>query len=211
MDLKPSWLLTPVVLAFSTATLALDTDANQKLDYGYFYGQVAGGSLNENIGENSNVTAIAVGGNYHILSDLMLTGEYEARFIHPKKTTTRIYTLLPGAAYRYSILDNLDVVAGGIAGLLWTSQTDNDTDKTIEKDSYFMWGGNITVRYAFNEYLEASGVAEVRRSDVLDEEVYTARVDYFTSPRIAFGGYYTHRDKDVATSNEGGVSVRFFY
>lgn len=65
--------------------------------------------------------------------------------------------------------------------------------------------------YRLTDRWNVSTEAEIRRNDVLDEEIYTFRMDYHVSPKIAYGGFYTHRDKHVATTNEGGLSFRYYY
>jgi hypothetical protein len=211
MDSRKIGLLSPVLIALSFPVLAQSNALDKGFNYEQVYADLSAGSLNENIGVNSDVSAFGVGGNYQIRRNLFASLDYEARFIHPKETTTEIYTLLPGVFYRFNVHQGLDFVTGAKTGLVWANQTNNETDKTITKDSRLMWGGLVGLRYqlTFNWHLEA--MAEFRRSDVIDEEVYTFRGDYYITPRITFGAFYKHREKERNTANEGGVGMKFYY
>jgi hypothetical protein len=109
------------------------------------------------------------------------------------------------------MFDSFDLLAGVKMGLLWANQTNNETDKFISKDHRFMLGGNLTARYQFSPNWSVEGSMEVRRSDTLDEEVYVLRTDYDLTERISLGGFYKHRHESTATTNEGGLSMRFYY
>lgn len=211
MDEKCKWLVPLLILGSSHFSYANEEVISQPLDYEYLYTEVSAGSLDEYIGVNSDVSSFLIGGHYGVKENLFVGAEYEARYIHPDETTTEIYTLLPGAFYRHNLIEGLDFLAGVKTGLLWANQTNNDTDKSISKDNRFMWGGSIALRYAMTEKWNAEGSAEFRRSDVLDEEVYLLRGDYYLTTRISLGGFYKHRHKKGATTNEGGVSMRFYY
>tara|TARA_Y100001956_G_scaffold71611_1_gene76442 strand:+ start:597 stop:1232 length:636 start_codon:yes stop_codon:yes gene_type:complete len=211
MDAKNYKWLAPFILTFSINTYADEASDYQSMDYEYLYAEVSAGSLDEYIGVNSDVSSFVLGGHYQVMDDLFVTLEYEARYIHPDETTTEIYTLLPGAFYRYEVVEGLDFLAGMKTGLLWAHQTNNETDKSISKDNRFMITGSAALRYNISENWDVEGSAEIRRSDVLDEEVYILRGDYFLTARISLGGFYKHRHKDTATTNEGGLSMRFYY
>lgn len=211
MDVKYRWLLSGVILACSAPLYAQDDVVRDNINHEFLYAQISAGSLNEVIGENSHVSAMSVGGNYLYTPEVLLTLDYEARFIHPDTTTSQLYSLLPGVAHITNIHDKLDIVAGAIAGILWASQTDNETDETLTRENRFVWGGNLALNYQLTERWKMSTIAEFRRSDILDEEIYTFRMDYHVSPRVSYGGFYSHRDKHIATINEGGISFRYYY
>ncbi|MEH0759901.1 outer membrane beta-barrel protein [Vibrio sp. 16] len=211
MDVTSIWRVFPFVFAFSTATFAQQTEPTSPIDYDYVYAEVSAGSLDEYIGVNSDVSSFSIGGYYSLNQSWLLALDYEARFIHPETTTTEIYTLLPGVVYRYNMFDSFDLLAGVKMGLLWANQTNNETDKFISKDHRFMLGGNLTARYQFSPNWSVEGSMEVRRSDTLDEEVYVLRTDYDLTERISLGGFYKHRHESTATTNEGGLSMRFYY
>lgn len=195
----------------SSSSFAQSDLSTKGLNHEFAYAQLSAGSLNENIGVNSDITAFAVGGNYQFKPDFFISLDYEARFIHPDQVTTEIYTLLPSAFYRFVVYQGLDVIAGAKTGLLWVNQTNDETDKTISKDNRFIWGGHVGLRYRLNTRWDVEAGAEFLRSDVLDEEVYTLKADYYLTPRISLGGFYQHREQDSATANEGGIGMQFYY
>ncbi|EGA70366.1 hypothetical protein VISI1226_22390 [Vibrio sinaloensis DSM 21326] len=211
MDVKYLRFFSSILVAASCSTFAQSDLSTQGLNHEYAYAQLSAGSLNENIGVNSDITAFAVGGNYQFKSDFFVGLDYEARFVHPDDVTTEIYTLLPGAFYRLAVHQGLDFIAGAKTGLLWVNQTNDETDKTISKDNRFIWGGHAALRYRLNTRWDLEAEAEFLRSDVLDEEIYTLKADYYLTPRISLGGFYKHREQDSATANEGGIGMQFYY
>lgn len=209
MEVKLPYLLAPMLLAASLSAYGQSTTNN--LNYNFLYADLSAGSLGENLGVNSNVTSLAVGGNMLIDNQFLATLDYEARFIHPQNTTTEIYTLLPGAAFRYPIEDKWDLVAGTKAGYIWSTQTNDITDAKISSDNKFMWGGDLTLKYELNKFWELSVTGGLRRSDILDEDIFNMRGDYQVSTKLVFGGFYTHRNNGSTTTNEGGVSLRYLF
>ncbi|MCG9679898.1 transporter [Vibrio sp. Isolate24] len=207
MEVKLPYLLAPIFLVTSLSAFGQNTAHD--LNYDFLYADLSAGSLDENLGVNSNVTSLAVGGNMLLDDQFLATLDYEARFIHPKDTTTERYTLLPGAAFRYSLEDKWDLVAGAKAGFIWSTQTNDVTDEKISSDSKFMWGGDITLKYELSKLWELSVTGGVRRSDILDEDIFNMRGDYQISPKLMLGGFYTHRNNGSTTTNEGGVSLRY--
>jgi len=189
------------------------------VNYNNLYADLSAGSLNENLGVNNNVTALSIGGNYLWTDNILATLDYSARFIHPDATTTEFYTLLPGIAYRYPIMDKLDIVATAKLGYLWASQTVDATDQELFKDNGVMWGGSLELKYALTKTWELAMRGELNNSDTADVGVFHVRADYQFSSNLSIGGFYTHRDGDYktseisgsATTNEGGISLRYFY
>ncbi|MGY5613031.1 outer membrane beta-barrel protein [Vibrio brasiliensis] len=217
MEVKYSWILAPLLLATSAHVSA--NDSTNQINYGYAYADVSAGSLNENLGVNNNVTALAVGGNYLWTENILFTLDYTARFIHPEDFTTELYTLLPGVAYRYPVLAKLDLVAKAKIGYLWAKQSQDSTNAKLFSDSDLVLGAGVELKYALTDDWELAAGAEFNYTDFLEEEIYQLRADYRISPRITLGGFYTHRSGDFetvkiagsATTNEGGISLRFLF
>jgi|GEM_PF-922728 len=217
MELKLSWVLAPLLVAASFPSFS--SPETNEVKYDYVYADLSAGSLNENLGVNNNVTALSIGGNYLWTDNVLLTLDYSARFIHPSATTTEFYTLLPGVAYRYPLLDKLDVIAGAKLGYLWASQTLDATDQELFKDNEMMWGASLEFKYALTKAWELAMRGEVNSSDLADVGVFHVRADYQFSSNLSVGGFYTHRDGDYqtaelsgnATTNEGGISLRYLY
>ncbi len=216
MEAKYRWLLV------STLTLsfqAVANDATNNLRYNTLYADLSAGSLNENLGVNNNVTALSVGGNYLITPNALATLDYTARFIHPNDVTTEIYTLLPGVAYRFPLMQRLDFIATAKLGYLWVTQTQDSTDQELFRDNEMMWGASVEAKYALSQQWEAAMRGEMNRSDLLDENIFQVRADYQFSARLTVGAFYTHRDGDYstnqisgnATTNEGGISLRYLF
>ena len=89
----------------------------------------------------------------------------------------------------------------------------------VFSDSDLVLGAGLELKYALTEKWELAASAEYNHTDFLEEEIYQLRADYHLSPRITLGGFYTHRSGDFetvkisgsATTNEGGVSLRFLF
>lgn len=187
-------------------------NAENRFNYNYLYADLAAGSFNDDIGTNSNVTSLAVGGKKLIQEHVLATLDYEARFIHPNNnTTTENYTLLPGVALRYSIEEGWDLIAGAKLGYVWSSQTNDITDEKVFSDGDFMWGGDVSLKYELDQHWQISLTGEMRRSDILDEDIFNIRADYQIFPRMALAGFYNHRNNGKTTVNEGGISVKYWY
>lgn len=214
MKVKRNWLLIPL-LGCSVSVGANEITNN--LNYNFLYADLAAGSLNENLGTNNNVTSLAVGANYLWTPSMLTTLDYNARFIHPGDITTELYTLKPSIAYRYVAAKNVDFIVAGSVGYLWASQTIDDTDQRLFKDHELFWGTSLELKYALDRKWELSTKGELNSGDLLDEVVFTVRADYRFGPRMTVGGFYSHRDGDFetqrisgsATTNEGGVSLRY--
>ncbi|RJX69554.1 porin family protein [Vibrio sinensis] len=210
MEIKATWLAIPF-LCFAPWYASAEQDTNNAY-YRFLYADLSAGSLNENLGTNSNVTALDVGGNWLPTDNVIVSFDYSARFIHPDITTTEIYTLLPGVGYRYGIANNFDVYAIAKAGFVWAKQTNDITDEKLESDDEFMLGGELGVKYALSSALQLGASVELNRSDLIDEDVYTLDANYLVSTRFLLGGFYRHREGDGTNStNEGGVSIKFLY
>ncbi|MDA0147391.1 outer membrane beta-barrel protein [Vibrio sp. LaRot3] len=177
----------------------------------YFYADLAAGALDDDIGTNSNVTALSVGGVMPISFGLLASLDYSARFIHPDETTTEIYTLLPGAGLQFNLAQNLAMQALVKAGMQWAEQTNDLTNTTLSSSDEFTWGGELGLIYQLNERWSAIADVEWNRSDIIDVDAYSLRANYRVSPRISFGGFYTHRNSGDSTTNEGGVSLRVHF
>ena len=74
-----------------------------------------------------------------------------------------------------------------------------------------MWGGDLTLKYELNKFWELSVTGGLRRSDILDEDIFNMRGDYQVSTKLVVGGFYTHRNNGSTTTNEGGVSLRYLF
>ncbi|WP_341663476.1 hypothetical protein [Vibrio sp.] len=103
MDDKLSFTIFSVTLLWAITTLP--AHANNNFNYNYLYADLAAGSFNDDLGTNSSVTSLAVGGKRVIEEQMLATIDYEARFIHPSdNTTTENYILLPGMALRNPLI-----------------------------------------------------------------------------------------------------------
>ncbi|NOH80555.1 porin family protein [Vibrio sp. RE86] len=217
MQVKMGWAVAPILLSLSASVLA--AESTNQLKYDYLYADLSAGSLNENLGVNNNVTALSIGGNYLLSEHVLATLDYTARFIHPDDITSELYTLLPGVAYRYPLMDKLDIVATAKLGYLWATQTRDSTDEELFKDNEFMWGASLELKYALNKSWELAMKGELNHSDLIEEGIFNLRADYQFSSRMSVGGFYTHRDGDFetsqisgnATTNEGGISLRYLF
>lgn len=217
MEVKFGWMLAPLALFVSLSSQAA-TDTNE-IKYDYIYADLSAGSLNENLGVNNNVTALSIGGTYLWTDRVLATLDYTAKFIHPNDTTTELYTLLPGVAYRYPIMPKLDIVAGVKLGYLWASQSNDATDQELFKDNEMMWGASAELKYALNKSWELAAKSEFNHSDLVEETIFNLRADYQFNARMSVGAFYTHRDGDYqtaeisgnATTNEGGISLRYLF
>jgi len=177
----------------------------------YFYADLAAGALDDDIGTNSNVTSLSVGGVMPLSFGLLASLDYSARFIHPDETTTEIYTLLPGLGMQFDLAQNLALQGLVKAGMQWAEQTNDITDTTLSSNDEFTWGGELGLIYQLNERWSAIADVEWNRSDIIDVDIYTLRANYRASQRMSFGGFYTHRNSGVTTTNEGGVSLRVHF
>ncbi|EGU31716.1 outer membrane beta-barrel protein [Vibrio scophthalmi] len=180
-------------------------------DYRYGYVEFASGSLDEDIGGNSNITAINTGGKLPIDQRWLATLDYSARFIHPEKTTTEIYTLLPGVAARIDAGPGLEFLVGGKAGMQWARLTDDDTDVKLESSNEFVWGLEIGLIYNITQRWRLATDAELNRSDILDVDIYSLRADYRINSGFTAGAFYSHRESDRGSTNEGGVALKLFF
>ncbi|MCG9582281.1 porin family protein [Vibrio tubiashii] len=217
MELKYRWMLAPLLLASSVH--AAEPNKINELNYDFLYADLSSGSLNESLGSDNNATALAVGGNYVWSDNILFTLDYSARFIHPKDVTTELYTLLPGVAYRYPVMDKLDVIATAKVGYLWAKQTLDSTEEKLFSDSKPSIGASIELKYALTEKWELAGRGEFNYTDLLEETLFNVRADYQFAERFTVGAFYTHRDGDFetarikgsATTNEGGISLRYLF
>lgn len=180
-------------------------------DYRYGYAEFATGSLDENIGDNSNITAINVGGKLPIDRRWLATLDYSARFIHPERTTTEIYTLLPGVAARIDAGPGLEFLVGGKAGMQWARLTDDDTDIKLESSDEFVWGLEVGLIYNMTQRWRLATDAELNRSDILDVDIYSLRADYRINSAFTAGAFYSHCESDRGSTNEGGVALKLFF
>ncbi|WP_341666091.1 hypothetical protein [Vibrio sp.] len=124
----------------------------------------------------------------------------------------RIYEGIPqGMALSYSLEDNWDIVAGVKIGYVWSSKTNDITDEKIFSDNEVMWGGDISLKYEISQYWQMSLTGELRRSDILDEDIFNMRADYQINEMFVIAGLYTHKNYGKTTTNEVGISLKYFY
>ncbi|MGD8170253.1 outer membrane beta-barrel protein [Vibrio sp. TRT 21S02] len=210
MRISSAWVMATALCLPSSVVMA-DSSTTNNIEYEYIHADLSSGSLNENLGENNNVTTLTIGGNYLFTDHWVASLDYSARFIHPANTTTEIYSLMPGIGYRYALIEDLDMLAQASVGYIRARTTNDITDETLKSDTELRYGTSLTLSYALNENWQASVIGELTRSDILDENLLTLRGDYKLSKRFMLGGFYTHRDTGESTTNEGGISVRFAY
>jgi len=217
MDLKYRWIIAPLLLVSSVH--ATETKSLNDLNYDFMYADLSSGSLNENLGSANNASALAVGGHYAWSDNVLFTFDYAARFIHPQNVTTELYTLLPGIGYRFPVMEKLDVIATAKLGYLWAKQTLDSTEEKLFSDSKPSVGASLELRYAIAENWELAGRGEFNYTNLLEERFFTLRADYQFAERFTVGAFYTHRDGDFetakikgnATTNEGGISLRYLF
>ncbi|WP_192890443.1 outer membrane beta-barrel protein [Vibrio bathopelagicus] len=208
------WKLSFVSAVFMfSPSLWADTHSVDILDYDHIYATAHSGSLNEDVGSNNNASSYGLGVSYAMTDDWLLLGDYSARFIHPDDTTTRIDTLMPGVGYRYSIKNDLDIVAYYLLGITKGKVEDNDTNRTESSDTEFIQGVKAELNYGFAKRWIANGSVQVNRSDLFDEEIYHLGLRYLVTNKFAIGGSYQHRDGE---GSKGGsertneLGVEFF-
>ncbi|NOH72271.1 outer membrane beta-barrel protein [Vibrio pectenicida] len=210
MDVNPPYiLLSLTLLCVLPVSIA---NASNNFNYNYLYADLSAGSFDDDLGTNSNVTSLAVGGKKRLDKKILATIDYEARFIHPNdNTTTENYTLLPGVAFYYSLEDKWDLMVGAKTGYVWSSSTNDITDEKLFSDGKFMWVGNVTLKHELTQHWQVSFTGELRRSDILDEDIFNMRAGYQVTDKIVVAGFYTHRNNGKTTTNEGGISVKYLY
>ncbi|NAZ46456.1 outer membrane beta-barrel protein [Vibrio toranzoniae] len=204
--------LVSTVFVFSPSLWA-ETHSVNILDYNHIYATAHSGSLNEDAGGNNNASSFGLGASYAVTDDWLLLADYNARFIHPDKSTTRIDTLMPGVGYRYSIKKDLDIVASYLLGITKGESELNSSNKTLESDTEFIQGVKAELNYGFAKRWIANGSVQVKRSDLFDEEIYHLGLRYLVTNKFAIGGSYQHRDGE---GSKGGsertneLGVEFF-
>ncbi|MCL9782007.1 porin family protein [Vibrio sp. S4M6] len=198
-------------MSFSSSVYAEENASTSSINYNYLYADASSGSLNEDIGGNSNVTAVGVGGSMLYKNSWLLVTDYAARFVHPENLTNEYYSLRPGVGYKYSITDKLDVSSRVRYGILWSSVTDDRTNATLSSDTNSIYGVDLMFTYKAMENLEVTLGGELSRSSPIDEDIFILRGDYYIDEHVAIGGFYTYRDAQTSRTNEGGISVRYAY
>lgn len=212
MDDKLSFTRPSVTLWWALFFLPTHANASNNFNYNYLYADLAAGSFNDDLGTNSSVTSLAVGGKRIVEDQILATIDYEARFIHPNdNTTTENYMLLPGMALSYSLEDKWDIIAGVKIGYVWSSKTNDTTDEKLFSDNDFMWGGDISLQYEVNQDWQISLTGELRRSDILDEDIFNMRAGYNINKMFVIAGFYTHKNYGKTTTNEAGISLKYMY
>ncbi|MBU2898232.1 porin family protein [Vibrio hepatarius] len=210
MDVKPPYILLSLMLLGLLPMFT--TNASNNFNYNYLYADLSAGSYDDDLGTNSNVTSLAVGGKKQFDKKILATLDYEARFIHPNdNTTTENYILLPGVAFNYSLDDKWDLIAGAKTGYVWSSSSNDITDEKLFSDGKFMWAGDVTLKHEISQYWQISLIGELRRSDFLDEDIFNMRAGYQVTDKIVVAGFYTHINNGKTTTNEGGISVKYLY
>jgi hypothetical protein len=206
---------TAFTFLFPFTVLSSETiDISQRsttIDYDYFYADVSSGSFDENVGDNSNATSLAVGWSFLYRQDWLLGFDYSARFIHRDNETDEYYTMQPAVGYRFSITPNFELSPRVKIGFRRLNTVEEESDVRLIRHDDFLYGGDLKAAYKLTKNLELAAIAELVRSEHFDEEILTLRGDYHVSENVSFGGFYTHRDMKSNTTNEGGISLRYYY
>lgn len=197
---------------------AFAADGNSS-DGDFVYAELASGSLDERIGVNSNVTTLKIGGQNLLRDHFYVAVDYSARFIHPQNTTTELYSLLPGIKFRYQIIDELELGAGVKLGYLWAKQTQDIDGVNLYSENSVQWGGMTELRYRVSNDWELSVAGELKNSDTVDEHIFYLFSEYYVSPDVKLGIFYSHTNGDYntakikgeSTSNDGGLVVTYFF
>ncbi len=179
--------------------------------YDYLYADVTSGRFDAEDGQDGNATSLAIGVSRVFNQDWLFVTDYSARFLHPDDVTVQRYTLMPGVGYRYSLSDSWDISSRVKAGMIWSQVKLDGTDEKINKDSEFIYGADVAVRFFATEKLSFLASAELNRSDIVDENIYIARADYRVSQRFTFGAFYSYRSDETLYVNEGGLSLKFAF
>lgn len=114
-------------------------------------------------------------------------------------------------ALSYSLEDKWDIIAGVKIGYVWSSKTNDTTDEKLFSDNDFMWGGDISLQYEVNQDWQISLTGELRRSDILDEDIFNMRAGYNINKMFVIAGFYTHKNYGKTTTNEAGISLKYMY
>ncbi|MGF1694570.1 porin family protein [Vibrio lamellibrachiae] len=191
-----------------------DTEQYQQgnmVNYDYFYADLSSGSFDENIAENSNVTALAIGVSSQYRGDWLLGFDYSARFVHHDTTTDEYYTMQPAIGYRFPLTSKLELAPRTKVGFKRMNSVVKDTEERFDRHDDFIYGFDVKAAYQLSKRLELAAIGELIRSEHFDENILTLRGDYRISQNFTFGGFYTHRDMMDHTTNEGGISLRYYY
>ncbi len=181
------------------------------LSYDYVYFDAASGSQDGSLGDNSDVTELAVGGFYPLSERWILTGDYRARFVHLEGTTAENYILLPGVGAYFPLGERLDLVVDAKAGGVRYVLSDDDTDDNLDSSTDWMLGGGVYLRYALTDQLQLGGTVKLNRSDRVDEDIFQLKIDYRFNKLFGLGGFYTYTDYGHNSENAGGLSARVYY
>ncbi|MGF1742964.1 porin family protein [Vibrio profundum] len=196
---------------FCPFALAQDGSPAGKITYDYLYVDANSGSNNSDFGDNSNVTAVGVGGSMLYKENWLLVTDYAARFVHPENQTNEYYTLRPGVGYKYSYNEQLDFSSRARFGVLWSTVTNDITNQQISSDTASIYGLDLTITYRPIKTFELNLTGELSRSRIIDEDIWKLSAEYWWEPRFAVGVFYTYRDAQVSSTSEGGVLARYAY
>ncbi|MEZ9229890.1 outer membrane beta-barrel protein [Vibrio amylolyticus] len=185
--------------------------SSSSINYDYFYADLSSGSYDETLGVNSNVTALAVGFSTLYRQNWLLGFDYSARFTHRDTETDEYYTIQPAIGYRFELMPNFELSPRVKVGFKRLNVVVDDTDVRLFRHDDFIYGGDLKAAYQLTKKLELAAVGELIRSEHFDENILTLRGDYRISQSFTLGGFYTHRDMKSNTTNEGGISLRFYY
>ncbi|WP_248006959.1 porin family protein [Vibrio amylolyticus] len=185
------------------------------INHDYFYADLSSGSYDENIGVNSNVTALAVGFSADYRENWLLGFDYAARFVHrdvgTQEFTNEYYVMQPAVGYRFPLAEKFELAPRAKIGFKRLNIVEKDSDERIQREDDFIYGFDIKAIYRATKKLELAAIGELVRSESFDENVLVIRGDYHLSKNFSLGAFYTHRDMNDNTTNEGGIALRYYY
>ncbi|OIQ26619.1 outer membrane beta-barrel protein [uncultured Vibrio sp.] len=180
-------------------------------NYNYVYADLSSGSYDETLGVNSNVTALAIGFSALYRVNWLVGFDYSARFAHRDNETDEYYTMQPAIGYRFELMPKLELSPRAKVGFKRLNTVEEESDVRLLRHDDFIYGGDLKLAYQWTKKLELAAIGELIRSEHFDENILTLRGDYRFSKKMTVGGFYTHRDMMSNTTNEGGISLRYYF
>lgn len=166
--------------------------------------------------DSNNVSTLDLSFSNQTQLNILLLGDYSARFIHPDHMTVRLDTLMAGAGYVFTLMPKLDLVVSYHAGIAKWDVSDKEHNKPIlssisESETKFIQGIRGQFNYALTDkwLLELQG--QLNRSDLFNEDIYKLSFDYFITPTFSMALLGSHRSTSKVNTNEGGIRLRLKY
>lgn len=209
--LGKSILLTSMLL-LPVSALAKQVSSN----YDYVEAGLYSGRYHHEGYDSNNASTLDFGLSNKMDSNILLLGDYSARFIHPDHMTVRLDTLMAGAGYVFALMPKLDFALSYHAGIAKWDVSDKDHNSPVlsyitESETKFIQGIRGQLNYAVTENWLVGLQGQLNRSDLFDEDIYKLSVDYFVTPTFSIALLGSHRSTSKVNTNEGGVRLRLQY